>query len=84
MIEGLHLVASTDTVNRAEALMEHLSISNMSELFERAVQELEWQTKYANPVRAALLASRAIGKAADSSSNSLGNNSRTGDQPANQ
>ena len=81
MLEKITLSISASTLHRAEALCRQLSVHDLSQLFDQMVEELDWSCNYSTPVRAALLADRAISKAAKGS-DSQGDSPRTGEQPA--
>jgi hypothetical protein len=73
---------SVETHTRMRRLMGQCGINSIEELFTQMVDELDWSVNMASPVKAALLATRAISKAASSSNGSAnGNSSRTGEQP---
>ena len=80
-MERVTFIISPATLDKAHRLCRQLNVHNLSELFDQMVEELDWQCNYSKPVRAALLADRAISKAANSS-DSQGNSSRSGEQPA--
>ena len=78
-MERVTFVISPATLDKAHRLCRQLNVHNLSELFDQMVEELDWQCNYSKPVRAALLASRAISKAAEVSSDRSGHSAQTGD-----
>lgn len=59
------LDVSQSTLDKAKSISITLGVHSLSQLFDQMVEELEWNLYYAPPVRAALLASRAVGKTAE-------------------
>lgn len=67
--------------NKMQLLMRQCGVNSIEKLFEQMIDELDWSINYSRPVNAALLANRAVCKAANSSKDSQGKSSRTGEQP---
>ena len=80
--ERLILNVLPSTVEKAKSLMRQLAINSFDDLFDQMVEDLDWSVNYSGPVRAALLASRAIAKAASVKDGPQGDGPRTGEQPA--
>lgn len=54
---------SYNTYHKAQSLCNTLGIHNFNQLWDQLIEELEWNTYHAVPVRAALL-QRLVGSAA--------------------
>ena len=80
--ERIFINAYPATLEKAKSLMRQLAINSFDDLFDQMVEDLDWSVNYSGPVRAALLASRAIAKAASVKDGPQGDGPRTGEQPA--
>lgn len=72
---------SLTTHERMRKLMGQCGVTSIEHLFEQMIDELDWQINMSSPVKAALLASRAISKAAALGNDSQEDNPRTGVEP---